>query len=346
MEPSDNPKEASPKSSGEASAVFTIYCHVHRESGRRYVGQTKKTLLQRWNQHVYTSGQTKKKGWSRFANAIRKYGKDAFDHEVLEVCATVEEANLAEEKWISHFDTCNPEKGFNFKRGGDHRPHPVRNPWDRPDYAAANRGKNTHHLLTPGAREAQLASMRSPESRRKRSALTKESQARPEVVARQRELHDDPVYLARISGSLKESLSSPEAKARMSETTKSLHADPAYRDKVSSSVQKAYEDPEVRRKVSESSRRNWADPAYVEKQRSKSVSDETRKRLSEAATGRGHTDESKELQRRLYLERSSSCRFCGSAIDGKRTCIRGHVACFKCRGLHDAGRTPDLLPRA
>lgn len=328
-------------------ATWTIYCHTHRESGRRYVGLTRLTMMRRWNRHVYSAMKpTMTTGFSHFANAIRRYGKDAFNHEVLETCETVEEADAAEEKWIVHFDTRNPAKGFNLLKGGGHTPHPVKNCWDRPDYAAVNRGKNMHHLLTPEARKAQLASMRSPESRRKRSALTKESQARPEVMARQRELHDDPSYLSRISSSLKESLSSPEAKARMSETTRSLHDDSSYRERVSSSIRKAYEDPDVRRKVSESSRRNWADPVYVEKQRTKVVSDETRRKLSEAASGRGHTDESKELQRKLYLERSSYCRFCGSSIEGKRTCIRGHVACQVCKGLHDAGKTPDLLPKA
>ena len=104
---------------------WTVYCHIHRATGRRYVGLTKKTWRKRWNQHVYTASKLAKKGWSHFANAIRKYGKDAFDHEVLEVCDTLDEANAAEEKWIEHFDSRNPEKGFNLKRGGDHLPHPV-----------------------------------------------------------------------------------------------------------------------------------------------------------------------------------------------------------------------------
>lgn len=112
---------------------WTVYCHIHTESGRRYVGLTKLTMMKRWNRHVYDAIR-RSRGITYFHNAIRKHGKDAFDHEVLETCQTLEEANAAEEKWIAHFDTRDPEKGFNLKKGGDHRPHPVNNPWDRPEY--------------------------------------------------------------------------------------------------------------------------------------------------------------------------------------------------------------------
>ncbi len=30
---------------------WTIYCHMHIESGRRYIGQTKYSMMHRWNQH-------------------------------------------------------------------------------------------------------------------------------------------------------------------------------------------------------------------------------------------------------------------------------------------------------
>jgi hypothetical protein len=120
--------------------MWTIYCHTHVASGRRYIGMTKKTMLRRWNQHVYISGLLVKIGWSHFANAIREYGKDAFEHKVLETCETLEAANAAEERWIEKFETRDREKGFNIRRGGLHTPHPVRNPWDRPEYREKQAG--------------------------------------------------------------------------------------------------------------------------------------------------------------------------------------------------------------
>ena len=104
---------------------WTIYCHTHVESGRRYIGLTKKTMLFRWNQHVQNSKRKQGKGCFHFWNAIRKYGPDAFSHEVLEVCTSIEAANEAEAAWIESFTTRDPQFGFNLAKGGDHKPQVV-----------------------------------------------------------------------------------------------------------------------------------------------------------------------------------------------------------------------------
>jgi group I intron endonuclease len=94
---------------------FTIYCHTNRVNGKRYVGQTVYSMEKRWGDHVSSS---KFKGRrSLFANAVRKYGADAFDHQLLEVVSTQEEANLAEARWISQF-TCLVPNGYNLTLGG------------------------------------------------------------------------------------------------------------------------------------------------------------------------------------------------------------------------------------
>jgi hypothetical protein len=138
--------------------MWTIYCHTHVESGRRYVGLTRSTMMKRWAYHVYDA---RKAGGRRshFHHAIRKHGASAFSHEVLETCSDLQVANLAEECWIDLFDTRNPEKGFNLMRGGGHTPHPLKNPWDRPEY----RAKVIHsraRLYTPDYRERLSAALR------------------------------------------------------------------------------------------------------------------------------------------------------------------------------------------
>ena len=155
---------------------WTLYCHIHAASGRRYVGLTKKTMLHRWNRHVYHA--LKRNDGTHFQRAIRKYGKDAFSHEVLEVCHSLEVANLAEECWIELFDTRNPEKGFNLAKGGEHAPHPVRkNPWGDPifrDAGMRNLEKARLAALTPESRSTQKAACNSPENlERKREALAR-----------------------------------------------------------------------------------------------------------------------------------------------------------------------------
>lgn len=100
---------------------WTLYCHIHIETGRRYVGLTSQTMMQRWKIHISKAKSSKGGRW-HFPNAIRKYGPDAFSHEVLEFCHSLEVANLAEECWIEFYDTMNSEKGFNVLKGGTHIP--------------------------------------------------------------------------------------------------------------------------------------------------------------------------------------------------------------------------------
>ncbi len=200
---------------------WTIYYHIHTESGRRYVGLTKLTMMQRWNRHVY-SANYKKDGkfhiTSHFPNAIRKYGKEAFAHEILEICLTLESANAAEEKWIKFYDTTNPKKGFNSIKGGKHVfNQSKKNPWDRPEYrekcsiaSKANWNNLTYRMkittamigktLSPDAkakisisakrpmslevRTKLSATLNTPESVIKRSIISKAVRARPEVIAK------------------------------------------------------------------------------------------------------------------------------------------------------------------
>lgn len=324
-----------------ASNMFTIYCHTLDSDGRRYVGQTKRTWRQRWDQHV-SQAKSEKFKYSRnhFYNAVKKYGRDAFSHVVLMQVETLDEANAWEEFWVEFFDTCNPTHGFNLTKGGSHTPHPVKNPWDRPEFRAVNAGRNVAHLHTPAARAKQKASL-TPE---KRSASTKKAQARPDVRARQAELHADPEYLRRISESTSASLADPAVKARMSAATRALHGDPAYRAKISASIRAAMADPGVKERhraaVTEAQNR----PEVLAKHRARRASDETRAKIAASSLGRTHTADSKARQRELYLARSRSCGFCGSAIDGKRSAVRGRVSCSGCYVLHRAGHVSFLRP--
>ncbi len=159
---------------------WTIYCHTHIDTGRRYIGLTRKTMLARWNGHVDLARRSDGSR-SHFINAIRKCGKDAFSHEVLEICQSLDVANLAEESWIELFETRNPEKGFNLARGGGHTPHPIKNPWDRPEYRAKCAPGLIERTHTPEARANNLAAHRTPESRARRSEISRDRLNRPEV---------------------------------------------------------------------------------------------------------------------------------------------------------------------
>lgn len=82
-------------------------------NGKVYVGQTK-CLTNRKLAHLSTA----RAGDQRPLYAsIRKHGAENFAFEVLEEC----DDSLADEReqhWVTHFDSFNPEKGYNLTSGG------------------------------------------------------------------------------------------------------------------------------------------------------------------------------------------------------------------------------------
>ncbi len=99
--------------------TFTIYCHTS-PSGKRYVGQTEKTIESRWRQHVFIARRNDNKGSRAFHAAIRKYGEKSFAHETLETVSSQAEANAAEIKWVSALGSLVPH-GYNLNAGGDNK---------------------------------------------------------------------------------------------------------------------------------------------------------------------------------------------------------------------------------
>lgn len=159
---------------------WTVYCHIHRESGRRYVGLTKLTMMRRWNQHIYSASRKGGQGCLHFWSAIRKYGKDAFDHEILEVCSSLEEANAAEEKWIAQFCTRDPKKGFNLAKGGEQRR--IRDELTFREMASSSAKKM---WLIPGMRERISAAARAhvfTEEHREKLAESRKGRTVPDEV--------------------------------------------------------------------------------------------------------------------------------------------------------------------
>lgn len=100
---------------------YVVYCHTHITSGRKYVGITSHSMMWRWSRHVSNALNTTGQNGTCpvFAAAIRKYGPEAFSHEVLELLEDTEweQAAEAERKWIALLKTRVPN-GFNIEPGG------------------------------------------------------------------------------------------------------------------------------------------------------------------------------------------------------------------------------------
>jgi group I intron endonuclease len=92
-----------------------VYKITNIFDGMSYIGQTVKTLHQRWIQHIseVVNGSS-----NYFHNAIRKYGPDSFIHEVLHICETKGEMDFVEIFYISLLDTKSPN-GYNLTDGGE-----------------------------------------------------------------------------------------------------------------------------------------------------------------------------------------------------------------------------------
>jgi hypothetical protein len=158
-------------------------------------------MMKRWNQHLANSRNKPGKGCRHFWNAIRKYGKEAFSHEVLEICYDLAVANLAEISWIEFHDTTNPMKGFNIAKGGDH----------------AVLGPESISRVSIGVR----AALQRPEVQSNRAAASRSMWQNPKfrkkVTKAITKVWCDPSYQSKMSAISKEVNSRPEVKRLISE---------------------------------------------------------------------------------------------------------------------------------
>lgn len=303
MRHSNRLDETSTKSPVGVSSVFTIYCHTHIESGRRYVGLTKLTMMKRWNRHVYDSKSKKGKGCVRFWNAIRKYGKDSFSHEVLETCKILEVANLAEESWISFFDSTNPEKGFNLMSSNNYSPHPVSYVWDRPGFREGASLRSKEVWGRPGFREEQSSIMKSVkstnDSKQRSSSASKKLWSDPNFRSDMSDMlkkkYSDPVIREKISSSLCGRALSPEHCQKLGDRGRGKPLTEEHRKKISSSTTGRVFSPEHRLNMSIG-------------QRGKVLSSETKAKIGAAARAAA---QARKLQsfNGLYLCQNVNCRF-------------------------------------
>lgn len=95
------------------ASKYVVYMHKNKINNKVYIGQTSQSLQRRWqNGFGYKHNEY-------FFNAIQKYGWDNFEHIILYTNCTLEEANFLEEALIKKYDSCNKEKGYNLRLGGN-----------------------------------------------------------------------------------------------------------------------------------------------------------------------------------------------------------------------------------
>ena len=243
---------------------WTIYCHTHISTGRRYIGLTSQTMEKRWKNHINAAKNSKNGRW-HFPNAIRKYGPDAFTHEVLAQSWDLDGANATECAVIAQEGTRDPKLGFNtLKGGGLYVPSPTRrNPWDNPGYRAKFPKDQARYFHTPQARAASKAALNTLESKAKRSAAAlaaSTSEVRAKTSAAIKIKWDDPEYRAKFPKDRIKQCFTPRARAANKAALNTLEV----RAKISAAVNMS-NTPEVRVKRSAAIKALWSDSLYKAK---------------------------------------------------------------------------------
>lgn len=95
-----------------------IYLIRNKINGKSYVGQTIRSVKQRWAEHVKSAQRSVSR--CGLQAAIRKYGHDKFDVSILQECSSLDELSDAERSWVAKLDTY--KNGYNLTTGGDQRP--------------------------------------------------------------------------------------------------------------------------------------------------------------------------------------------------------------------------------
>lgn len=96
---------------------YSLYVHVNKINGKRYVGITCKDPEYRWG----VNG-SKYKSSPHFYSAIKKYGWNNFEHIILITGLSKDQACALEKRLIRKWKTQNKEYGYNISDGGDKGP--------------------------------------------------------------------------------------------------------------------------------------------------------------------------------------------------------------------------------
>ena len=91
-----------------------IYLITNLVNGKQYVGQTIRTIEDRWGNHL-----CKNSGCTAMRRAIEKYGKESFEIHEIDSAKTQSELDSKERFWIRELNTLSPN-GYNLTSGGDH----------------------------------------------------------------------------------------------------------------------------------------------------------------------------------------------------------------------------------
>jgi group I intron endonuclease len=187
---------------------YYVYKHT-APSGKIYIGVTCKKPSRRWNNG---KGYVKNK---HFYNAIKKYGWENIDHEIIAVGLTKEDASKKERELISFYNSNDPQYGYNHTSGG-YEGYELN---DKQIEALKERVKK--QFANEAFKKMFDMQMKNPERRKK------------------------------VSNGLKQYYKTPGAREKASIIQKRKWENKEYRERFKVIAQKRASDPEYRKKLSE-----------------------------------------------------------------------------------------------
>ena len=95
-----------------------IYKVKNLRNNKVYIGQTVRTVEQRWQEHIQKAFSDKKQDIHYFQQAIRKYGPANFKVSIIATAENREELDDKEKYYIQFFNSTDSRYGYNLTPGG------------------------------------------------------------------------------------------------------------------------------------------------------------------------------------------------------------------------------------
>lgn len=92
---------------------YSVYQHINKVNGKRYIGITKQVPENRWG-----ANGNNYKSTPYFYNSIKKYGWESFEHIIIKDNLTKEDACALEIELIKKYKTQDKKYGYNILSGG------------------------------------------------------------------------------------------------------------------------------------------------------------------------------------------------------------------------------------
>lgn len=251
-----------------------VYLITNSANGKRYIGQTIRTLEIRFKQHCALQAKCR-----ALESAIRKYGAGCFSIKELATAADQDELNALEARYIREFSTVSPG-GYNLRDGGGAKgamhaetKEIMRNLGRRPQViaqlATLNGSPERRRALReqgrlnwPAVEAKMLAARMDPDVQKRRIENTKATWTNPEVLQRQREflaeMRERPEVKQKRSATMSARWAAMTPEQREAEGRKLSAALVGHKKKID------YSD-EAKAHRKEIANKRWADPVFREK---------------------------------------------------------------------------------